>query len=141
MSYAERTSVSVDRSRGELLKVLEKYGATDFMAGEVAGKAQVIFRCQDRRIRFQVPMTFEASGMSEARFRAWKDQETRRLWRALVLSIKARLEAVSSGIETFDEAFLAHVVVQGGKTFGEMAIPAIDSGGTKAVAGLLGSGS
>lgn len=39
------------------------------------------------------------------------EQETRTRFRALVLCIKAKLESVESGIESFEEAFLAHIVL------------------------------
>ena len=39
------------------------------------------------------------------------EQERRRLWRALLLNIKAKLEAVESGISVFDEEFMAHIVL------------------------------
>ncbi len=46
-------------------------------------------------------------------------------WLALV--IKAKLEAVESGITMFEEEFLAHIVLPDGKTAGEHVIPAIES--------------
>jgi hypothetical protein len=141
MSYAEGTSVPVERSRGELSRILERHGASDFMTGEVDGKAQVLFKHGDRRIRFQVPLDQgePVKKLTPARLEASYQQERRRLWRALVLTVKARFEAVESGVETLEQAFLAHVVVNGGKTFGELAIPELDSG-ARAVAGLLGPG-
>jgi hypothetical protein len=38
------------------------------------------------------------------------EQEERRIWRVLYWSIKARMEAVEEGVETFQQAFLAHLV-------------------------------
>ena len=40
---------------------------------------------------------------------------------------KAKLEAVESGIATFEEEFMAHIVMPNGKTVGEMALPLIES--------------
>jgi len=40
--------------------------------------------------------------------------------------VKAKLEAVDSGITTFEAEFLAHFVIPGGGTFGEYAIPQIE---------------
>jgi hypothetical protein len=40
-------------------------------------------------------------------------------WRALVLAIKAKLESVQSKIETFEQAFYAHVVLPNGATIYE----------------------
>jgi hypothetical protein len=42
--------------------------------------------------------------------RAW-EQAVRQRWRALVLVIKAKLEAVESGITSFEDEFLAHTVL------------------------------
>jgi hypothetical protein len=43
----------------------------------------------------------------------------------LLLCIKAKLESVEAKIETFEEAFLAHVVLPDGETVGEHALPAV----------------
>jgi hypothetical protein len=51
------------------------------------------------------------------------EQQQRQRWRALTLVIKAKLEAVESGIATIEEEFLPHIVVPGGGTFGEWAVP------------------
>ena len=39
--------------------------------------------------------------------------------------IKAKLESVESGIETFEQAFLANVVLPGGTTVGDYMTPQI----------------
>ena len=72
---------------------------------------------QARRIRFDLPMNKAPAGDTKA-------DENRRVkyararWRALGLCIKAKLESIASGIETLDEAFLAHVVLDDGHTTG-----------------------
>jgi hypothetical protein len=38
------------------------------------------------------------------------EQEAKRIWRVLAWNLKARLEAVEEGVETFEEAFLAHLL-------------------------------
>ena len=55
-----------------------------------------------------------------------QEQEVRRRWRALLLVIKAKLEAVESGISTMDSEFLAFVVLPSGMTFGEWAAPQLN---------------
>lgn len=50
----------------------------------------------------------------------------RQRWRALALVIKAKLEAIESGITTVDAEFLAHLVLPDGRTYGEFALPQID---------------
>jgi hypothetical protein len=42
--------------------------------------------------------------------RDWTAQESKRIWRVLHWSIKARMEAVDEGLETFEQAFLPHLV-------------------------------
>jgi hypothetical protein len=59
----------------------------------------VTFDMKDRRVRFAVSWKEKATG-----------QSIRSLWRALMLCIRAKLASVESDIETFKEAFLAHIV-------------------------------
>ncbi len=48
-------------------------------------------------------------------------------WRALLLSIKAKLEAIREGIATFDEEFLANVVDrESGRNVGHLIIPELE---------------
>lgn len=56
---------------------------------------------------------------------AW-EQACRQRWRALNLAILAKLEAVESGITTFEEEFLAHIVLPNGRTVGQWAVPAVE---------------
>jgi hypothetical protein len=55
---------------------------------------------------------------------AW-EQVGRQRWRALALAIKAKLEAVQSGITTFEEEFMAHVVMPNGQNLGVWIVPQI----------------
>lgn len=45
---------------------------------------------------------------------------------ALKLVIQAKLEAVEAGITTFEDEFLAHLVLPSGETFGEWAAPQLE---------------
>ena len=56
---------------------------------------------------------------------AW-EQALRTRWRALLLCIKAKLESVESGIETFDTAFMAQIVLPDGRTVEERVLPEIE---------------
>ncbi len=60
----------------------------------------------------------------EAARQAW-EQACRQRWRALVLVVKAKLEAVETGITTFEQEFMAHIVLPDGKTVGERVRGAI----------------
>lgn len=57
-------------------------------------------------------------------YEAW-EQACRSRWRALYLIIKAKLEAVESGISTIEREFLYDIVLPDGKTVGEFMTPQI----------------
>lgn len=117
--YASKTKVPVDQSRNEIERVLSRYGAKSFAYASESGRAIIIFEAKDRRIRFDLPLPV---GDTEK-----EQQQRRQKWRALVLAVKAKLESVDSGIETFEEAFLSHIVMPDGLTVGQHARPLIAS--------------
>lgn len=133
--YAESTSVAADRSRAEIERTLARYGATAFGYGWSGDRAMVEFAMAGRRVRFILPMPDRAdpdftltptgrdrsSSQAEA---AW-EQATRQRWRALSLVVKAKLEAVETGITSFEEEFLAHIVLPNGETVGQWAVPQV----------------
>ncbi len=135
--YAADTSVSVERSKGEIEKTLTRYGADEFVSGWRDSEAVVGFKMGGRQVKFFLPLPkkdAEEFHFSEARRRArspeaalkaW-EQSCRQCWRALNLVIKAKLEAVDAEITTFDEEFLAHIVLPGGTTTGDFFIPQLE---------------
>lgn len=52
-------------------------------------------------------------------------QAERQRWRALFLVIKAKLESVESRIATFEEEFLAHIVLPDDRTVADHIVPRI----------------
>lgn len=138
MSYAKGTTVSVARSRAEIEALLERYGADQFASGWEAGRAMIAFRVGGTlAVRMELPIPsrdeprFRRSNhrpprrLSEAQAEAAWEAEKRRLWRSLALLVKAKLEAVESGISTVEREFLADVVVPNGQTVGEWLRPQI----------------
>ncbi|MFZ5440495.1 MAG: hypothetical protein ACOZQL_10830 [Myxococcota bacterium] len=92
---------------------------------------------ETRNVMFELPLpkasAFARDGRGRARsatsqHAAW-EQACRSAWRALFLAIKAKLVSVESGVETFEEAFLAQLVVkdEDGRAvrFGTRAVKAI----------------
>jgi hypothetical protein len=115
--YAQNTTVSADKTKTEIERVLIRYGASHFAYFSEPERAIIIFHAHERRLRFDLPLP---TGTTE------KEQKIcRQKWRALLLCIKAKLEAVESKIESFEEAFLAHVVMPDGMTVGQHAAPRI----------------
>lgn len=120
MRYAENTSVPTERSRAEIETVLARYGAEEFGYRTSAAAAQIAFHACGRIVRFTLPLPSKddyrktPAGKRERSdadaYRAW-EQACRQRWRALALCIKAKLEAVECGITTFEQEFLAHIVL------------------------------
>lgn len=133
--YAAETAVSSAKSRAEIETTLERYGADSFMYGTEPGRALVAFRMNGRHIKFVLPMPVKDDPAfaktptgkvraADAALKAW-EQAGRQRWRALALVIKAKLEAVESGITEFDDEFMAHIMLPNGETFGSWAKPQI----------------
>jgi len=125
MSYAIKTSVPIDRSQGEIRKILSKYNATGFAFGEMGEFNIVMFEMAGRRIKFILPMPKKPSvGATLSSVKTY-EQMCRSRWRCLVLAIKAKLECVESGITTLEQEFLAHIVLPNGTTIGQTILPQI----------------
>ena len=134
--YAENTSVGTDKSRAEIERTLQRYGADGFMYGWQGTAAIVQFVAHGRQIRFELPLpdreaaeftqTPTGRERSEKQARDAWEQACRQRWRALSLCIKAKLEAVEAGISTFESEFMANVVLPGGQTVGDWMAPQIE---------------
>lgn len=138
--YAERTTVSVERSRAEIESVLARYGAKQFMYGWGGEGAVVAFVVavesgQNRQVRFELPLpsrdlrefTHHSRGRRtpEAAEALW-EQACRQRWRALLLVIKAKLEAIAVGVATFEDEFLAYTMLPSGETVSQWLGPQIE---------------
>jgi hypothetical protein len=136
--YAEATGVSVEKTQSELKKVLREYRADMITIGESRTGAMVGFKLGEKLMRFNLPMP--AAGDDSIKYTASKrwmrsppevaralDQAGRSRWRALLLAIRAKLEAVAIGITTIEEEFLSHIVLPSGRTVGETVIPEVQA--------------
>jgi len=131
--FASETQVSPEKSRAEIEKILQRYGADHY--GHMLGpdKAVIAFEANGRRLRFVMPLpsivecSVDARGYSRTagKAKAAMDRATRQRWRALCLVIKAKLESVESGVATFEEEFMANIVMPSGQTMAELALPQI----------------
>lgn len=135
MTYAKTTSVPVERSKAEIERTLQRYGASQFIYGWDQDEAVVGFvvshEGQMRQIRFKVKLP-NADELRSARRRTPSQietaiaQTTRQRWRALLLIIKAKLEAIEIGIATFEDEFLAYTMLPSGQTVGEWVAPQLE---------------
>lgn len=127
MSYAKGTTVSAEKSRGELDKLLTRAGATQRGIGsdDEKGEAWVIFRLADRHVKLSLPLPsitekrFAFDGNRNARTpekrRAAWEQACRERW----LLVKAKLEAIALGVSTVEREFLADIYLGDGRTVHE----------------------
>lgn len=147
MGYAEGTDVPAERSRAEIERLLVRFGADEYQYGMSRTVAKIGFIAEGRRVVFSMPLPALAeSATSPAGKR--RDQrateraheaEVRRRWRSLALVIKAKLEAVASGVSTFEAEFLAHVLLPSGETVGSWLAPQLAHAyDTKKMPPLLG---
>ena len=63
---------------------------------------------------------------TEAAWNEAYEQAVRQRWRALALVVKAKLEAIEAGITTFEEEFLAYIMLPDGQTVGQWIKPQVD---------------
>jgi hypothetical protein len=134
-TYAAKTDVSTSKSRDEIERTLARYGAEQFAYGWSPDQAVLGFVANSRQIRFILPLpdpsdrefTITPTGLkrSPSSARAAWEQACRAQWRALSLVIKAKLQAVESGIVTFEDEFAMHMVLPGGATVREHLLPAL----------------
>lgn len=136
MAYASTTSVAVEKTEAEIKGIIRRYGATSFASFETNMAAMIAFEMEGRRIVFKLPLpsadadefrltpSTRKPRSADQRRAAW-EQACRSRWRALFLCIKAKLESVEAGIESFEDAFLAHIQMPDGLSVAEHVRPRI----------------
>lgn len=125
--------MSSEISRLEIERTLVKYGADNFAYATAAGKAMIGFTMQGRQVKFVLPLPKKEEfrltptgrdRTEKSQYDAW-EQACRQRWRALLLVIKAKLEAVECGISCFEQEFMANIVLPDNRTVGEFMLPQI----------------
>lgn len=131
--YASETEVSCAKSRIDIETTLQRYGAEQFAYASTADKAMIGFVMDARQVRFVLPLPPRANfrmtqtgreRTEKSQADAW-EQACRQRWRALLLVIKAKLEAVECGISCFEQEFMANIVLPDGQTAGDYLLPQI----------------
>ena len=133
-TYASQTSVSPDRSRTEIERTLERYGATGFMYGWSEKGAVIGFMLNGKQYKafLQLPdkslFLKSEKGRRRTAIQAQGafDQTVRQRWRAMALVIKAKLEAVQSEISTIESEFMPWMVLPNGQTVGQWMLPQLE---------------
>ncbi|WP_336715436.1 hypothetical protein [Arthrobacter sp. USHLN218] len=132
-NYVRGASITCAASRAEIQEMLSQYGATGFRTGSENGRTMIAFTADRRRFRFlyEPPGTPEPAGAARSpQQRSFprpqgRDEFSRRYWHKLSMLVRAKLEAVSAGIASFEDEFLAYMVLPGGETVAQNVRPGI----------------
>jgi hypothetical protein len=127
--YARGTYVSIEKTRDELERLLDRNGAQAFAFMREPGYASIAFRLNDRNyvLRLRTPDVSEFSRTRTGRLRYESEaqkfhaQAVRARWRALLLLLRAKLIAVEDGITTVEDEFLSAAMLNDGQTVGQWA--------------------
>lgn len=113
--YAAGTKIDSHRSRAELARLLTRYGANDFVILEHDANATIRFALHGKYVQYVLPLpdpdSPDFTHTPTGRLRAFTAQErvyeqaVRQQWRRAVLVVKGKLEAVESGLSTFEREF------------------------------------
>lgn len=140
MSYATDTTVSVEKSKAEIERLVARYGTAQFMsAWDNRGRAIIGWTMDGRQVRIAVPLPNQEDPefvhplrngeiqkhrrWPKERQHAMWEKACRSRWRALALIVRAKLEAVEAGISTFEAEFLSNIVLPDGSTVGQTMQP------------------
>jgi len=131
-SYASGTTVPIDKSKHQIETMLIRHGARKF--GYMSGDDHFcigFIMLNDDGNPVHYAMTIGIPDRNDPGFtrshggkrerdqhiahERW-EQECKRVWRSLWLIVKAKIEAVNSGLSTIEREFLADRLMHGGKT-------------------------
>jgi hypothetical protein len=113
--------VPVERSRAEIERTLERYGCDATMIGKDSEKVAVFFRFRGIPCKLEMPRSRDKSEANAAK-------QDRQAMRILLLLLKAKLEAVEAGIQSFEVEFCGALMLPNGQTMAEHVAPQIANG-------------
>lgn len=129
MAYAEKTKVPVDKSMAEVRKILIKNGSEGVAIAETSENALVQFIFKSKSYKFIIKYPKSSDDDIFLNGKGYKrtlvqienaiEHEKKRLWRAMVLYIKAAIEAHNNGIIDFKRSMMSHMMLPSGQTIYE----------------------
>lgn len=122
--YAEGTSVTAEKSRGEFMGLLSEHGVTRMAhATEPAGDT-LQFEMGGRRYQFHIqrPTLADVQRLYPNAYdhRAKLDGEWRRRWRANLMLLKMKLEFADGETSTVERELMPYLLTAGGRTLGDI---------------------
>lgn len=123
--YAENTKVTVEKSRQEIEALVKKNGGKNFCYLSSNESEVFVFEKLNRRVKFKIEKPERSNFNHKLHPSESQSAEYRRLFRVLLLRLKAKFESVNSSEITFDEEFLANIVDNTGATVWEAIKPTL----------------
>ncbi len=132
MPYAKGTKTTVISSRKEISQILVRYGASAPEFKETPDGIAVEFALSKRQMSVSLPLPtpqkYIRPGQRQtqdalAAAKRQCNREIMRRYRALALVLKAKLEAIASGISTAEQEFLSDLVLPSGQRAGDWIEP------------------
>jgi len=154
-AYAENTTVPISRSREELERTLERFGATAqaWMRDDETQLVTLAFKRSGRGYRFVVRLpqwqdehylyTPTHQRRTELKAREAADQEARRRFRSLANFVKALMDAADTGIISAEDALLPYLLLPNGETVADSVgrwLPSLEAGETFNIGRALTAG-
>ena len=137
MVYAKGTTGSAEKSRLEIERTLQRYEADAFGYATTRNEAEIKFSWEGKVVRLSLllpdlesdefQLTPTRLERHENASRAEWEKACRQRWRVLALVIKAKLEGIVAGITTFEEEFMAFLVLPDNRTVGDFMLPQIEA--------------
>lgn len=130
----ENTTVDPERTKGEIVSLLKKFGVTDYAWKEEMGQAQLMFKTDVLIEDQQRLLTVILNPPILAREKKVYDEEKRMLvkkaiplysqsYRIMLNYLKAKLTNIALGVVKFEDEFLADIAVptpEGPKRFADV---------------------
>ena len=137
-NYVRGASLSCSSLQTDIQQMLDGAGAHDCRITSEHGNGAVTFSFGDHQFRLVLPHPeptdpprMRRQGPVQRNINGQEHpadlEAARHSWRQLSLLIKAKLEAVAAGIVTFDEEFLAYMLMPEGGTVFQATAPTIAS--------------
>jgi len=118
LPYAQ-TSISIDKSKGDIDKILRKAGADGIQWSELyrpERQAQIRFINDKKVYKLSIPLHLEdlesqRRNIAPIRFDQYVNQRERSMYRAMYHYIESLIKAQEHGLISFEEAFIGHAGV------------------------------
>jgi hypothetical protein len=132
--YADGTDVPVAQSKAEIESLLTRHGSSGFLSGAdaIQGYEFIHFRfgdCAIAKLIMPIPTDKDFpdyKGGADKLERAIRNEHKRR-WRVLLITVKAKLEFIKTGLSTFEREFLGDLLLPDGTTLSQKIAPQIEA--------------